>query len=608
MISVFFNRWFCKHIGQLRRSVLSCFLLSAVYFFALPIFGQTAGIKSAATQKNTPPKATPKSPPPFDWHLLPTIDHKKSGLQHKKATLLPSTNTFDSVNYFAGIAHGEFISYFPSGNPKIKCRYLLGEIEGPFLRFYPDGKLAASGAYQDDAPHGYWKNYYPNGNLASEGRIAYGKSEGTWRFYHPNGQIKQTEERRAGLLYALDTFYSASGDAYPNTTFKGGFGIRFDYYSEGSLKEKSTYYQGYKQGKTETFANEGQKTGIYFYQKNTLHGPYFRFYPNGKTAEKGFYFRGKQQGAFATYDTTGNLREKGKIWDEKKQGLWLEYEKNTKSYRQITYRHGKIDGQAVFYDAAGNISEKGLFKDGKKHGLWKTFYPSGQVLQEKNYVKGILHGQFVSFRPNGKPQTRGSYHQHKKQGKWLYFSPKTAHTFLCEVSLKRFLTKNRKRQTKSAPPPFLTAHYDAGRRDGRWTYRYANGKIIQTEEWQAGRLLDFSTQKLPNGKVLNCKKTTNTIKKRVFYDINGKKYAEGAYKAGLAAGLWRYFDEKEKKIAEGKKQGGKKTGIWYLYEKQKAVGEIDFDEKKPQIRWLKNIKPQTEGSEMRLLAYLLLRQ
>ncbi len=477
--------------------------------------------------------------------LVQLACYRNRVLHGEQITLSPSGDTSVVSHYFMGIQHGAYTSFYPSSQVKISSNYLLGELEGSYTRYYSNGNLAAKGRYQDGKPHGYWENYYPNGALASQGKLFLGKSSGTWRFFHPNGKLKQTELWKDFILVELSPFYTPEGSAKNIGDYQNGQGNIIWYRDNGTMKEKASYYKGLKQGRAQLFNEKETKVEEYFYQRDTLHGPYFKYHGNGTLSETGFFVKGIVEGAFHRYDSAAQLQQKGIFKNSKKEQLWYTYHPSGTVRAQVVYSDNIKEGEAIVFDEAGNVSQRGRYLNNEKEGVWKRFFPNQNIRRIENYKHGLLEGDFVEYLESGALAVKGSYHQHKKEGRWEYYQLATTVAFLFSEDESRFVL-NRKKKTKAATTtPLLVGHFKNGLKEGAWEYKYAQGKPLQTETWKNGQLIKVSAQLLPNGKKCKSGKIENGNGRRTFYDANGKKYLEGFYQKGIPSGIWKYYDRKE---------------------------------------------------------------
>ncbi len=134
------------------------------------------------------------------------------------------------------------------------------------------------------------------GKVISEGRM-HGKTYvGTWKYYQNNTNLLLTLER-----------YDDNGELN---------GERVVYYPNGTVvAEKQNYNNGKLQGKSFSFAKNGQVVKIYNYQNGLL------------------------QGKAQFFNTKGDLLSEGQYKNDKKDGVWKHYEDgklvNEKDYTYV---------------------------------------------------------------------------------------------------------------------------------------------------------------------------------------------------------------------------------------------------------------------------------
>ncbi len=67
-----------------------------------------------------------------------------------------------------GMRHGQWASFYPSGNPWSEVVYIRGKRNGRTTSWHENGQLRYSGFYKDDAEAGKWKYFDESGKLAQE--------------------------------------------------------------------------------------------------------------------------------------------------------------------------------------------------------------------------------------------------------------------------------------------------------------------------------------------------------------------------------------------------------------------------------------------------------
>ncbi|HTA27745.1 MAG TPA: hypothetical protein VK809_08150 [Bacteroidia bacterium] len=84
-------------------------------------------------------------------------------------------------------------------------------------------------------------------------------------------------------------------------------GVLFKRYPKGTIKEKSYYAAGRRQGECQSFYENGKLWSDDFFTAGVLDGPTASYYENGQKRYEGSYVKGKPTGTWNFYDNTGKL-------------------------------------------------------------------------------------------------------------------------------------------------------------------------------------------------------------------------------------------------------------------------------------------------------------
>ncbi len=76
-------------------------------------------------------------------------------------------------------------------------------------------------------------------------------------------------------------------------------------YPNGTIKEKSYYVAGRRQGECQSFYENGKLWSDDNFTAGLLEGPTASYYENGQKRYEGNYLKGKQAGTWIFYDNTG---------------------------------------------------------------------------------------------------------------------------------------------------------------------------------------------------------------------------------------------------------------------------------------------------------------
>ncbi len=98
------------------------------------------------------------------------------------------------INYEYGAPHGEWRSWYPTGELLEIGFYSRGEETGVYKQFNKDSTLAYEGEYVNGIEEGHWKEYSNKGVLQAKGKYVDGEKVGMWMYYYENGEPKEKIE------------------------------------------------------------------------------------------------------------------------------------------------------------------------------------------------------------------------------------------------------------------------------------------------------------------------------------------------------------------------------------------------------------------------------
>ncbi|TAJ09377.1 MAG: hypothetical protein EPO68_15305, partial [Planctomycetota bacterium] len=138
--------------------------------------------------------------------------------------------------------------------------------------------------------------------------------------------------------------------------------------------------------------------------------------------------------------------------------------------------------------APAALRAEGALEDGRRAGAWVLYYSDGAVAARGQYVNGRLHGPWEALWPDGKPRARGKYRLGFRDGAWK-----------------------------------------AWRADGALDAAESGEFEVATDKWPEGELRAAIERRAgePNGRATAHWK-------------DGTPAFEGAYRAGLREGNWRW--------------------------------------------------------------------
>ncbi len=219
----------------------------------------------------------------------------------------------------------------------------------------------------------------------------------------------------------------------------------------------------------------------------------------------------------------------------------------------------------------GYVSGSGFSDLGKKLGEWRFFYENGKVEEVANYVRGYLHGKVTQYYQNGNKKNEGYFYWNVQdsifrawneagklveKGNWSYGKRLGKWTFNYPDG-KPYLVEEYQ-ETDSIP--LLWSYFS---RDGKEMVKNGNGQKI--EYYQKYQPKDDEKGKfiLPDGALIKEKYTyKNGEINGAFeeYHSNGKKSVFGDYNMGEKTGLWRHWHRNGRLVRSANYKNGKLHG------------------------------------------------
>ncbi|TYB76965.1 toxin-antitoxin system YwqK family antitoxin [Bizionia myxarmorum] len=197
-------------------------------------------------------------------------------------------NKFDSN----GKRDGEWKKNFDNTDVlRYEGTFSNGEEIGVF-KFYKNinGKalLTATREFKPNTKEAKVTFFASNGKVISEGRMRDKTYIGDWKYYHNNSTQLMTLEH-----------YNTKGFLE---------GVRYIYYPQGQVAEKSLYEHGKLNGKAIGYAENGNVIKIHHYKMGALHGEAQFFDEAGELLVEGMYKNDQKNGVWKYYEN-GQLKE-----------------------------------------------------------------------------------------------------------------------------------------------------------------------------------------------------------------------------------------------------------------------------------------------------------
>lgn len=132
------------------------------------------------------------------------------------------------------------------------------------------------------------------------------------------------------------------GNWYYKDKLFNGFGVK--YYANNSLKEKTGFFKGKKQGVYKVWFENGMLKMASHYHQNTLEGSYKSWWNSGVLASEVTYKNGKAEGVERKWFRDGTLSKERNLLAGREDGLQKAWLENGKLYVNYEAKNGRIFG------------------------------------------------------------------------------------------------------------------------------------------------------------------------------------------------------------------------------------------------------------------------
>lgn len=471
----------------------------------------------------------------------------------------------------------DLIHFGPYGfNIKVKTKEDGSQV-GPYVAFTDNGLVEAEGVLNSEGKQeGLWTFYDEDGLLSIKTTFKSGELAGMRSNYYTNGSLKQRFNVVDGSIDGKVELFTAFNKIRREIPYKDGKenGTLTAYYNTGEVYLKQEYVNGELNGKSTQYFANGDEMIKETYVDGENDGEYLELYRGGGFRTKGQYTDGKPSGHWEYYHKNGQLREEGDFKNGYRIGVWKRFAKNGKLSEETNYGEtGKKVGVYKEYDLDEKLILELTYK-GEEIIAYKTYDENGGVLGEGEKKRKEL--EFENFYSNGQLRAKGNYYKGNRVGTWkFYYRDGTLRT---------------------------TEFYQDGERFGQSVFYDEKGRIDEIGTWYYGVLesieqfdtngVSLNKMELVDGKNLDAHYLNvggKVIQDRsydgaelngeaVFYYGSGKVKSKGLEVDGSSHGEWEWFHENGKIETRGSYFYGTREGkwIWYFEDGQIDV-ELNYD-------------------------------
>jgi len=248
--------------------------------------------------------------------------------------------------------------------------------EGLFYKVFSTEKFSGevtgriNGEIVNGLPNGSWKTFHDNGQIEEIGSYEFGKKVGEWKTFFETGQVNTIGTYSDGKLN----------------------GKRETYLKDGSKEFESSYLNGQLHGLSITFCGPGCNRNediirrIYNMKYGLKDGLFQEFrYVWDKSTQKtknviltqGSYVNDLKQGKWESFTQDGYVDGSIEYVDGMKSGMWLQFFPNGNLEFERPYLDGLEIGEHKFYQDDGKLRFVQRFEDGKL--LNTTYYKNSEV-------------------------------------------------------------------------------------------------------------------------------------------------------------------------------------------------------------------------------------
>jgi antitoxin component YwqK of YwqJK toxin-antitoxin module len=406
-----------------------------------------------------------------------------------------------------------------------------------------DNIRTSAGEIKGGLPQGLWINFYLNQTLKSKGFWSDGKLDSTWKFYASDGKLEKLicykNDLKNGKYQVFDSLEHLHFEGwYINDALQGPFKT----FTNGALQMSGNFTDGLKTGIIEEFDTLGNLRSVIELENGKVIGKRnIQTLVNGKSKQsldsnsikinftesnekinrlefkdeygvilseavlvngkkEGFeiFYNNQQTIIFAKEWQQDTLVAEGKMdknWY--KDSVWTTYSNKAYIISRVSYKDGYKQGKCTYYFNSGIIEQEGDFQNNELNGLWRWYYEDGSIRKEERYYRNMQDGEQIDYNRKGDlvqtktylfqsmegstfyyygdHQEKGNYRNGIRQGKWIYrFSN----------GKKEFIGK-----------------YKDGLAQGKHKYWYDNGRKKRIEKYKNGVLHGRRTDFSKNGGV-----------------------------------------------------------------------------------------------------------
>lgn len=268
----------------------------------------------------------------------------------KKQITLLFTILISSLIY----SQTEYIEKYDSGKIKVKGFLIDSILTGNYVEFYENGQIKTEGEFKNcEYETNHTKIYVAGCGVGNNSTVRRGKKHGEWKDYYENGVLESKYSYYCGLRQGNFFNYEKNGKLY-----------WIDFYTADKLMATQEFYENGLLEKTSTFSYE--------YSKHDEHDLM-------KTVESEYYEDGSlkiqrviqelkddiEKEEFKEYYKNGFLKTESTIIDLDKNGIFREFYENGNTKYEGIFKDDKPIDKHYYFNFKGEVTKIETWKDGK---------------------------------------------------------------------------------------------------------------------------------------------------------------------------------------------------------------------------------------------------
>lgn len=132
--------------------------------------------------------------------------------------------------------------------------------------------------------------------------------------------------------------------------------------------------------------------GQWFYKQEPFNGYAVLRYKNDSLSEKTSFYNGKREGEDFKYFDNGAIKRKAYYANNKLQRKKINYLEDGTVISESNYVDGKLDGVQKIWFSNGQLAKRTNFKEGKEEGLQQAWLQNGKIYVNYEAKNGRTFG------------------------------------------------------------------------------------------------------------------------------------------------------------------------------------------------------------------------